>query len=245
MLSNQEAPRLGRLSWLGIVVEEPMGYVDGENLYQYVGSAPTNKLDPMGLYGGGTAILRDGSIVERNGNILPPQGPYVSPPDATATGADLFNDFTSGQGPRHRTFREGDYLTGWMQNHGYIEVVRQQASSTIKQYCQTPGATLPTGTFRSRSNGRPQDDFQTIWAIRDIASIFSGGEAGWIGTFTGKWSITELDCDACCATIKFRVKNRMSLSSASYGLGPNVQRPGQYQDITQTWEWSERLCWDS
>ena len=40
--------RRERLSRMGIL-EEPMGYVDGRNLYQFVGSDPVGLVDPMGL----------------------------------------------------------------------------------------------------------------------------------------------------------------------------------------------------
>jgi len=40
--------RLDRLSRLGIL-EEPMGYVDGANLYEYVRDDPVNLVDPLGL----------------------------------------------------------------------------------------------------------------------------------------------------------------------------------------------------
>ena len=40
--------RRERLSRLGIL-EEPMGYVDGQNLYEFVGSAPVGNTDPLGL----------------------------------------------------------------------------------------------------------------------------------------------------------------------------------------------------
>jgi hypothetical protein len=43
-----EAKRRDRLCRLGIL-EEPMGYVDGLNLYEYVKSGPTSRLDPLGL----------------------------------------------------------------------------------------------------------------------------------------------------------------------------------------------------
>lgn len=39
-----------RLQRLGIL-EEPMGYVDGANLYEYVGSNPEVAVDPLGLAG--------------------------------------------------------------------------------------------------------------------------------------------------------------------------------------------------
>lgn len=48
MLINQETARRNRLTRLGIL-EEPMGYVDGHNLYEYVKSNPVTLLDPTGL----------------------------------------------------------------------------------------------------------------------------------------------------------------------------------------------------
>jgi RHS repeat-associated protein len=40
------SPRLGR--WLQ---RDPLGYVDGVNMYEYVASSPTNFIDALGLYG--------------------------------------------------------------------------------------------------------------------------------------------------------------------------------------------------
>lgn len=50
--------RRERLSRLGIL-EEPMGYVDGHNLYQFVQSNPVNLLDPMGLQAVNEGTLYD------------------------------------------------------------------------------------------------------------------------------------------------------------------------------------------
>lgn len=58
--------RRERLSRLGIL-EEPMGYVDGQNLYQFVGSSPTDRLDPTGLEddGHGSVALGYAEQLER------------------------------------------------------------------------------------------------------------------------------------------------------------------------------------
>jgi len=45
-LSTIKSERMSRMGLLN----EPAGYVDGTNLYEYVGSNPTNNLDPLGLY---------------------------------------------------------------------------------------------------------------------------------------------------------------------------------------------------
>lgn len=64
--------RRDRLSRLGIL-EEPMGYVDGQNLYQFVLSNPVAMLDPLGLAaadgsfkgaGSGGTIAIDGAGVD-------------------------------------------------------------------------------------------------------------------------------------------------------------------------------------
>jgi hypothetical protein len=47
LANNREEKRLQRLG----ILEEPMGYVDGANLYEYVGSSPTSHVDPLGLKG--------------------------------------------------------------------------------------------------------------------------------------------------------------------------------------------------
>src|SRR5947209_9881826 len=47
-LTSPESRRTERLSRIGIL-EEPMGYVDGQNLYQFVGSDPVSSVDPLGL----------------------------------------------------------------------------------------------------------------------------------------------------------------------------------------------------
>jgi hypothetical protein len=48
MQSTMNARRSERLSRMEIT-EGPMGYVDGVNLYEYVGSAPQSLVDPLGL----------------------------------------------------------------------------------------------------------------------------------------------------------------------------------------------------
>ncbi len=45
MLRNSARPNASRLTNL----RPPLGYVDGMNLYEYVGSSPVNHLDPLGL----------------------------------------------------------------------------------------------------------------------------------------------------------------------------------------------------
>lgn len=56
MDANVSVSRRERLSRLG-VLEEPMGYVDGQNLYQYVTSNPVNLVDPLGLQAGNEGAL--------------------------------------------------------------------------------------------------------------------------------------------------------------------------------------------
>jgi hypothetical protein len=42
-----------RMTRMGLP-SEPAGYVEGTNLYEYVGSSPTNEIDPLGLQGATT-----------------------------------------------------------------------------------------------------------------------------------------------------------------------------------------------
>lgn len=48
MNATQSPAKSERMTRLGLLTE-PAGYVDGPNLYEYVGSNPVNQLDPLGL----------------------------------------------------------------------------------------------------------------------------------------------------------------------------------------------------
>lgn len=43
--NNRPNPRLFRLG----ILNEPLGYAEGQNLYEYVDGAPTSAIDPTGL----------------------------------------------------------------------------------------------------------------------------------------------------------------------------------------------------
>jgi uncharacterized protein RhaS with RHS repeats len=226
------SPNLGR--WLE---QDPVGYDDGMNTYQYVSTNPIKLVDPTGTVGSTGGNFPGWNAPKPEAKPKPPA------PNSTATGADIFNDFMSGTGPDHRYFKPGDHLMNYMVNHGYIAKQRGSALAAAKAYCcGSAGGPMPkSGKFQSRPPGGSQDYSTFEWTSRDIASQIKGGDDGYIGTFSGGWEITSIDCDGKCATVSWRTDNTMNLGSALYGqqwLTPYGPAPKK-----QTWMWQEKICW--
>src|SRR5438067_554415 len=73
-------------SWMS---QDPMGYVDGMNLYEYVGSRPTVAVDPAGLE------FLIGSTQYIHSEMAPGPAPVSKDKELAIITADLVGDWTA------------------------------------------------------------------------------------------------------------------------------------------------------
>jgi len=123
---------------------DPLGYVDGASLYQYVGSRPITGLDAMGL-GMGLGCQGGGGPGECPGSqFLKPYGAYLESPLRTLVASDGIGELT--------VSRSCSGTVHWAINDGVVDHYLKQAESQcccpIRVYCtdQCPPGSTCAGT---------------------------------------------------------------------------------------------------
>jgi len=198
---------------------DPLGYVDGINLYQYVNGNPVFGLDPGGTWGWfSPGAWYHYQLPHWLGTWI---SDYVPPHNDRATGTHILVEYFNSVGPTHRDFGPSSFMTGVILEQAVVKDARQQAKSNI--------VTSSTNTVVFY---KPHTD-----PIPDVAQMLANkatnghiGNMGGIGGFTGEVRIVEYaPCKFRCT---FVITNSTNPQSGG-GSGP-ANRP-----VTQKWEWTE------
>jgi hypothetical protein len=146
-----------RLNRMGLLTE-PAGYVDGQNLYEYVTGDPVNALDPFGL-----AKLTVGGLSWRPPSVSDAGHPHVPRKDTAGTGVPIDTDLG-----RHSHSTNGRYK--WFPDHNVI--------LDTKTACYEKAPSSYPDEFRKQLQNKTKG-VRVKWALglATIASIASTTQA--------------------------------------------------------------------
>jgi RHS repeat-associated protein len=174
--NRQYSPTLGR--WMSV---DPLGYVDGMNVYGYLGGNPVGAVDPMGTQAVTTVVVPTAAELDAQWGLRPPVVPGRYPSvgsqlaqngpmlvvgldqtlyqnvDWYRDSADWFNNTWIMDRFKYYTHTVPDR---WLDEH-----VFRPTDEWMKQYCGTDGTLDYPGLWR-RLVGRPQSDNRGEYTCR-------------------------------------------------------------------------------
>ena len=220
------SPPLGR--W---IERDPLGYVDGMGLYEYVRSRPIAAADPWGL----STATGDRWWAE----------PPVDDPGPYELGWEwLTNPKNS---PSTRAFGPQHSFTRRLQEHSHLAEVRQKLRDYLQDSCNPclPESALPrgriragdiwgsnwdgldfdqeTGRYKPRGPGLDYDlgGWQGVPKyVRDYSTVFTGGATGnlavtFLGSYKVEVNVLAVDCETGTTHVRFVITNNSTLTSAT------------------------------
>ncbi|HZL36136.1 MAG TPA: hypothetical protein VFC78_12540 [Tepidisphaeraceae bacterium] len=113
-----------RLSRLGIL-HEPMGYVDGANLYEFVADGPIDLVDPLGLDAEKTFTIHD---TTRDGSPADPQGTVT----VSLSGTNLCAGDKKGKIELKVVYKPTSGISGKASDEGYLVINGTKVDPTGK-----------------------------------------------------------------------------------------------------------------
>jgi RHS repeat-associated protein len=173
---------------------DPIEEAGGFNVYAYTNNNPVNLYDILG-HAWGT-------------------------PNSTITPWELGVEWLTGDGPRHRSFKDGDHFAELMRSHSHIQTLisdaTEQARSRCASSCDTASFIIPESAGSYRLSG-----IQGVGKyLKDYSTLATGGLTGnlavtFSGSYRAKLTVDQISCCFGTAHILIEINNSSSASSAS------------------------------
>ena len=214
---------------------DPIGEKGGVNLYGFVHNDPINSVDIFGL--------------------------DASTPSSTITPWQLGWEWLTGNGPRHRDFGPGDYMTEGLRQHGHIKDSIDRMKTDIFFRCQS----CKNGDF-TKSYPYSLAGWQGVPKyLYDYSTLGTGGMTGnLVVTYLGSYSLditaSDIKCSIGTAKLSFLANNSSSAVSATRppvlgytqwwqnNIAPYINQwfqNGGMSTTTQTFRWTENVSFDA
>ena len=185
------SPGMGR--WIS---RDPIEEDGGLNIYGFVNNAPIDLYDSIGLT----------------------SNDYNPPPDSTVTPYQLGYEWLSGNGPRHREFKDGDKFTELLRKHNHIQNKIKEIRGVLETRCKLKNNSdfRLDGENGNYSLGGVEGIFKYI---RDYSTGFIPGAYGnlavtFLGSYEASFQVTKIDCCKGSAHLKIDVNNKSTLASS-------------------------------
>jgi RHS repeat-associated protein len=177
--------------WL---TRDPLGEKDGSNLYFYVVNDPVNAIDVLGL--------------------------TWDTPSSTVTPVELGWEWLTGDGPRHRDFKDGDNFAELLRQHDHIRnqlsIASRTAAQRCSEDCNDKDFVLPQSVASYSTSG-----FQGVWKyFKDYSSLLTFGFTGnlavtFLGSYRASVNLTKINCCKGTAHAEIIINNTSRASSAA------------------------------
>lgn len=219
--------------------------------FQAYGLKPITLLSfsPASASAGGITTLSIGGGLGLGSGISVPLGKKKERKDITPF--DVGMEWLTGEGPRDRTFYDGDYFTELLKEHSHIDETREIIRDRLR-----------VGNLEEGSN---RYDLQGIKGVglylKDYSTLMTGGLTGNLAvTYLGSYSLQYkiLSSERNSAIVQFTVSNNSTAASAfrppaiGYAkywkdnvepLINNFFSKGPMSQKSQTFIWKERIRW--
>ena len=166
-------------------------------------------------------------------------------------------EWLTGTGPRDRAFMDGDSFTEMLKQHEHIQDVKEKIATALSTGSELPSKPEDLNYALGGLGGIPK-------YIRDYSTLATAGKTGnlaatYLGSYTVKYKLTNVDIQNKTATIHFRINNSSTIESATHPpvlgyfpiWGEVIGEPlneffssGPLSKTTQTFEWTETIKWE-
>ncbi len=171
--------------------KDPLGYVNGPDVYKMEGDNPINRADPTGMswwwddwFGSAldAGVFVTYSLVPAAHRfaldpLLQDVEPYDPPSNDTCTGDDILYEYFNSVGPTVRHFGNNSFLTSVMKNAAAVNTAREKAIQQIKSGDLSP---FP---FAQDHTSSLTDIPEMIW---NKVTDGEWGNQGFIGGYDGR-----------------------------------------------------------
>ena len=214
---------------------DPIGELGGANLYGFVYNNPVNRFDRLGL--------------------------DANTPSSTITPWELGWEWLTGNGPRHRDFGPGDYMTEGLRQHWHIKDSIDKMKTEIFFRCQS----CKNGDF-TKSYLYSLAGWEGIPKyLYDYSTLATGGNTGnLVVTYLGSYGLditaSDIKCSKGTAKLSFLVNNSSTAASGTRppvlgytewwqnNIAPYINQwfqNGGMSTTTQTFRWTENVSFDA
>ena len=214
--------------------KDPIGEQGGLNLYGFVRNNPVNYIDPFGL--------------------------AESTPSSSITPWELGWEWLTGNGPRHRDFGPGDYMTEELRKHGHVKDSIEDMKRKIFFNCQSCKTTDPENYPYSLAGWGG-----VLKYLHDYSTLGTGGMTGnlvvtYLGSYRLRITPSDIKCSKGTATLTLTVNNSSTAASGTRppvigytewwqnNIAPYINdwfSHGGMSETTQTFRWTDKVTFDA
>jgi RHS repeat-associated protein len=170
---------------------DPLAEEGAANLYSFLANSPLNRIDGLGL---------------------------SDVPSSKITPWELGWEWLTGDEPKHREFKDGDYFAELLRKHSHIQQLIRTAKSEAAKRCAAKNAKpfeIPESVASYRLDG-----VQGVGKyLRDYSVILTAGMAGnlavtFLGSYSARVEVSDIVCCKNKAHLKIDVNNSSTAASA-------------------------------
>jgi RHS repeat-associated protein len=231
---------------------DPLGEAADINRYRAMNNNPSSYVDPNGLWGIAFGNNSGSSYINIGwGNpsaYFSPNSVYdAGPPQAIG---DIAR-FATGLDDRDRYYGPEDQITQDLQNSPGIQKARNNAMALLRQQRCNQQSNQQMNNNSIDYNLKGAGYFKAAVDLANIALMTSHANTAAIGSYTGNFSLKNIDPTARTATIVFDVNNPMGLASASRnpdsGSSLFQNNPfgsqGPFSTVNEHFYWTETISY--